>query len=102
MSIDGVLNEINSLQLDIAALSECYYNQDCSPVSDSYYDSLVLLLVELQVQHPDEFKASRYYDAYYDFDGSTGVHLPERMDQYDAFDFRVRDFLADVEERGSE
>lgn len=72
--------KISYLQRRIAVYSIMYYEHDESCVSDFEYDSISKQLVELMKESTEEeLKASTYYYAMYDFDGSTGFDIPSRL-----------------------
>lgn len=76
--------KISYLQRRILVYSLMYYENNESCVSDAYYDRLSQQLVRLQSSVDEsEFKKSTYYYAMYDFDGSTGFHLPSRLNKKD-------------------
>ena len=61
-----------------------YYERNESCVSDKYYDGISHQLVQLQNQATQqEFENSTYYYAMYDFDGSTGFDIPNRLTDAD-------------------
>lgn len=76
--------KISYMQRRIIVYSIMYYENNESCVSDAYYDRLSQQLVHLQSSvEESEFKKSTYYYAMYDFDGSTGFHLPSRLNKKD-------------------
>ena len=83
----NLLNKIQFLQRKILLNSIAYYQHDESPLSDSFYDGicrqLVLLHEEYNKEGGDFVKDSSLGYIYYDFDGSTGFHLYERLNDRD-------------------
>lgn len=76
--------KISYLQRRIIVWSIMYYEHNESCVSDLVYDAVSYQLVELQKQaSKEEVRASTYYYAMYDFDGSTGFDIPSRLTEYD-------------------
>lgn len=63
--------------MNILIHSCLYYRFDTSIISDHQYDQMCLDLVELQRDYPEESKACDfYYEAFQDWTGETGFHLP--------------------------
>lgn len=73
---------INHLQRKIILLSIAYYEFDYSPLSDYTYDSLAHELVD-RMRKCENVEDSKYYYAFYDYDGSTGYHLYSRLTDAD-------------------
>ena len=79
-------SKVEFLQRKILLNSIAYYNYDTSFLDDSYYDSLCRQLVVL---HDEFIKTNNLADdtpygyVFYDFDGSTGFHLYERLKESD-------------------
>ena len=73
-----VMAKIKQRRLQILVHSCIYYEYDTTVVPDSSYDQWSRELVELQKKYPRETKAVKeYYEAFKDFDGSTGFDLPK-------------------------
>lgn len=70
---------IKRRRFQIGLHSTIYYCYDCNIISDSEYDRFCRELVELQSLYPQESKEAPLYEAYKDFDGSTGFHLTQRL-----------------------
>lgn len=77
-----VLTCVNYLQRKIIILSISYYEFDFSPVSDQQYDILSHQLIEL-MRNCENVEESTYWYVYYDFEGSTGHHLFNRLNEKD-------------------
>lgn len=76
--------KISYLQRRIIVWSIMYYDYNESCVPDSEYDSVSHQLVELQRNaNEEEVRASTYYYAMHDFDGSTGFDIPSRLTKED-------------------
>ena len=76
--------KISYLQRRIIVWSIMYYEHGESCVPDVVYDAISYQLVELQKSaSKEEVRASTYYYAMHDFDGSTGFDIPSRLTQYD-------------------
>ena len=76
--------KISYLQRRIIVYSIMYYEFGESCISDKEYDSISYQLVELQKRaSKEEVRASIYYYAMYDFDGSTGFDIPSRLTKKD-------------------
>ena len=71
------------LQRRIIVYSIMYYEMSQSCVSDRYYDAISKQLCSLQKQYPEQFKQTEYYYAMYDFDGTTGFDIPNRLSKKD-------------------
>lgn len=76
--------KISYLQRRIIIYSIMYYEYDKSYISDAQYDSISRQLVMLQKQaSKEEVRASTYYYAMHDFDGTTGFDIPSRLTKED-------------------
>jgi hypothetical protein len=53
-----------------------YYRLNENIISDFQFDKWSEELVKLQADYPEISKQVRFYDAFKDFDGSTGAFLP--------------------------
>ena len=73
---------ISHLQRKIILLSIAYYEFDYSPMSDYAYDNLAHELVD-RMRKCENVEDSKYYYAFYDYDGSTGYHLYSRLTDAD-------------------
>lgn len=74
------ITKISYLQRRIIVYSIMYYEHDESCVSDQEYDSISRQLVALQKGvSKEELEKTTYYYVMYDFDGSTGFHIPSRL-----------------------
>lgn len=67
------IEEINMLELNILIHSCIYYRFDNNVITDIEFDSICQRLVALKTD--SEFKNSKYYKDFVDFDGSTGYNL---------------------------
>ena len=85
----NTLTKIDFLQRKIILNSVAYYVYDQSPLTDSFYDGICRQLVILQEEYNKEggdfAKDSRFGYAFYDFDGSTGFHLYNRLKPSDRY-----------------
>lgn len=75
--------KISYLQRRVLVYSIMYYQYNESCVTDMFYDQISEQLVELQHSNPKAFKQSEYYYAMYDFDGTTGFDIPNRLSKAD-------------------
>lgn len=73
---------ISHLQRKIILCSIAYYEFDFSPVSDYVYDRWAHDLAK-RMRECSDVHESRYYYAFYDFDGSTGYYLYSRLHDED-------------------
>ena len=71
---------INYLQRKIILNSIAYYKYDKSFLEDSYFDSISRQLVDMQKNFTENIETETEYGyMMYDFDGSTGFDLPDRL-----------------------
>lgn len=78
--------KISNLQRRVLIYSAMYYRMNASVVSDYDYDSLCYQLAGMQKEFEEEAKKSRYYYAFYDFEGYTGFHLMSRLTESDSIE----------------
>lgn len=76
------LTKINYLQRKIIISSILYYDLNQSPINDKEYDELSKQLVEMQSKC-NCIEDSQYFYIFYDFDGSTGFDLRDRLNDND-------------------
>ena len=74
--------QINYLQRKIILNSIAYYEFYDSRLSDRVYDELSKQLVELHKEYGD-ISDTQYGYVFYDFDGSTGFYLYDRLNEHD-------------------
>lgn len=78
------ITKISYLQRRVIVYSIMYYEYNESCVPDAVYDGIVKQLLKLQNEATEEeLRKTTYYYVMYDFDGSTGFHLPGRLTRYD-------------------
>ena len=75
--------QMDALQRWVLVQSIIYYELNSSVVSDKEFDSNARQLVAMQKQYSKEAKETEYWYVFYDFDGSTGFDLFERMNKVD-------------------
>lgn len=63
-------------RLRLLIWSKMYYDLDVSMVEDSVFDKIGKELVILQKDYPEISKIVAYYEAFKDWDASTGFRLP--------------------------
>ena len=73
--------KINYLQRFILVNSYLYYMLDDSTITDKQFDEAAKQLVELQKNY--DISKTQYGYVFYDFDGTTGVDLWERLTAVD-------------------
>ena len=73
---DELLAFMNRRQRQVMVHSCLYYRLDANIITDHQFDAIAHELAQLIVDHPETFKRSVYYEAFIDFDGSTGMDLP--------------------------
>lgn len=98
-------SKVDFLQRKILLNSIAYYNYDESFLTDSYYDSLCKQLVILQeefVKGNDIINDTTYGYVYFDFDGSTGFHLFDRLRATDKLylDMIAKSYIANTHTKG--
>ncbi len=72
--------KVSYLQRRIIVYSIMYYQHNESCVSDRFYDCISKQLVKLmQNCTKEELEQTQYWYAMYDFDGSTGFDIPDRL-----------------------
>ena len=75
---------ISWLQRRIIVYSIMYYEMSESCITDKSFDELSHQLVELMNSNPKEvLEQTAYWYAMYDFDGSTGFDIPDRLTKSD-------------------
>ena len=67
---------IQRRRLQLLVHSCIYYELDKNIVSDRQWDEWARELVQLQKDYPDESREVIWYDAFKDWDASTGAFLP--------------------------
>ena len=73
------VEKINLLERWILFHSYIYYELNENIVDDSVYDHNAQQLLEYKNSNFKIFKESKYYNLFYDYDGSTGMHLIDRI-----------------------
>lgn len=73
---------INYLQRKIIITSIIYYEMDNNMMSDRDYDLMCKQCCEM-MKSCSEVESSQYYYIFYDFDGTTGFHLKDRLNEKD-------------------
>ena len=76
-----LLDKVNFLQRKIIINSIAYYVLDSSVLTDKEYDEISRQLVELQKNV--DVRLTQYGYIFYDFDGSTGFDLYDRLTEED-------------------
>lgn len=69
------------LQRRIIVASIQYYELSKTVITDKQFDGISHQLVELMNESPKEFKKTRYYYCFKEFDGSTGFYLPGMLNR---------------------
>ena len=72
---------ISFLQRKVLINSYLYYERDTNLISDKDFDSLCKELVSLQNKYNTDwiYNKTDYGAVFYDFDGTTGFHLWDRL-----------------------
>ena len=97
MDLD-ILSKINQLESQIWCWAIIYYRLGDSIVTDKQYDLTSKKLQRMTQEYPDEFKASRHYDVFKDFEWVSGYDLP----LYDPAMTRQAEFVLCVSKYGLE
>lgn len=74
--------KVNYLQRFILVNSYLYYEKDDSAITDKQFDEAAKQLVELQKNY--DISKTQYGYVFYDFDGTTGFDLWERLTAVDS------------------
>lgn len=76
--------KIEALQRYILVHSIIYYHLDDNVISDKKYDKVARLLAKKQAEHNEnKILKTQYGYVFYDFDGSTGFDLLDRLNKSD-------------------
>ena len=67
---------IQRRRLQLLVHSRIYYELNRNIISDKKWDEWARELVELQRDYPEESKRTIWYEAFKDWDASTGAFLP--------------------------
>ena len=102
------IHKVNFLQRAILVHSYIYYELDSSVVSDKEYDSICKQYLEMVEGYDKEYLAvnSEYGYVFFDFDGSTGFYLYERLIDHDKEKISIisnhvlRNYRKDVKSNG--
>lgn len=74
-------DKVEFLQRKIIINSILYYYRDTNFISDNQFDEISAYLVSLQSQI--DIEETMYGYIFYDFDGTTGFHLYDRLTEKD-------------------
>lgn len=77
----GLKDKVEFLQRKIIINSILYYYRDTNFISDNQFDEISAYLVNLQSQI--NIEDTMYGYVFYDFDGTTGFHLYDRLTEKD-------------------
>ena len=75
-----IKQKIELLQRWILVHSYLYYELNDNVVDDKTYDNNAQQLMRYKKKYKADYNNSRYYSIFYDYDGSTGMHLIDRLD----------------------
>lgn len=80
----SIKTKIEYIQRRIIIYSIMYYNLNTSCITDKQYDKLSQQLIELMNSTDKSIlEQTQYYYCMYDFDGSTGFDIPDRLNKSD-------------------
>jgi len=71
-----IARQIQRLRLNMLVHSRLYYKDGIPIMSDQDFDKMAYMLRDLQKKYPRESRIIVYYEAFKDWDGTTGYHLP--------------------------
>lgn len=74
-------DKVEFLQRKIIINSILYYYRDTNFITDNQFDEVSAYLVNLQAQI--DIEETMYGYIFYDFDGTTGFHLYDRLNEND-------------------
>lgn len=77
----SLIDKVEFLQRKIIINSILYYYRDTNFISDNQFDEISAYLVNLQSQI--NIEDTMYGYIFYDFDGTTGFHLYDRLTEED-------------------
>lgn len=77
----GNVEKIELLERSLLVNSYAYYVMNETIMSDFMYDKNARQLVDFKKHHPEDFRLSRYYTIFHDFEGSTGFDLIARVNK---------------------
>lgn len=76
MCNESVICVIKQRRRQMLIHSHIYYRMGMSIWSDKEFDKYAYELKRLQIEYPEESKKAEFYEAFIDWDGTTGFHLP--------------------------
>lgn len=80
------VEKIEMIQRWILLHSYLYYELDNSITSDANYNANAQQLIYLKNKYPEEFKETRYYQYFKDFDSGTGFDLYSKIKENNDFE----------------
>lgn len=81
---------IKRRRFQVALHSTVYYVYDTNIISDSLYDKFSQELTTLQSLYPEISKNTPLYEAFKDWDGSTGFHITYRLNFHEKALYMIR------------
>ena len=84
-----IIEKIDLLQRWILTHSIIYYILDRKVVHDNVFDKNCNHLILMKLNYPIEYKKSRYYQTFIEFDGSTGYGLPYSLKEIDKDKYNI-------------
>lgn len=72
----NIMEKIQQRRLQLLVNSVIYYRLDTILVEDKQFDKWAYELRDLQKKYPKESEATKYYEYFKDWDGTTGYNLP--------------------------
>ena len=87
---ETITGKINITSRWIILHSLLYYQFDRAIKSDIQFDMVSKAFKKLIDKYPDEFKSSKYYHIMYDFNGCTGMDIPNRIKSDDSYSYFIK------------
>ncbi|QXO10085.1 hypothetical protein pEaSNUABM37_00124 [Erwinia phage pEa_SNUABM_37] len=83
INVDDAVRRIRCLRSALTVNAGLYYDRNESIISDEEWDLMALKLVEMQQRYFYVLPFVDFFDSAFDgFDGSTGFHLPYRVEPF--------------------
>lgn len=80
---------MNQRQRQILVHSFLYYQLNTNIVDDHTFDRWSKELADLMADNPDAAKGSAYYEAFKEFDGSSGYDLPFALPEIQSAGYKL-------------
>lgn len=95
INVDEAVRMIRCLRSALTVNAGLYYDHDTTAVTDEEWDAMAYKLVELHERYAYALPYVNFFDQeFQDFDGSTGYHLPYRLEPFTHHIQRALEYLA--------